>query len=143
MEECTVPRCCCCCSLRLGTLILGWLSLVLGIVNVGTQASYSIQSGDALGWVNFTLSICNILMAVCLLTGVYQMKPNLLMIWVYTTTILLFLGIILAIVMMGASGVIGIGIVLIIPCVLQIYYIVVVRSYAIEMSKPPPYMVPA
>lgn len=142
MAECTVPGCCCCCSLRQGTLILGWLSLVLGIVNVGTQANYSVQTGDALGWVNFTLSICNILMAVCLLTGVYQMKPGLLMLWVYTTTVLLFIGIILAIVLMAVSGVIAIGIVLIIPCALQIYYIVVVRSYAIEMSEPP-HMVPA
>ncbi|KAK7081163.1 hypothetical protein SK128_007558 [Halocaridina rubra] len=140
-RACTVGICCCGCSLRTGSLIIGWLDLIFGLINAAFTAAVAVENHYNPLWGSFVVEMVGVLIALCLVIGANKENTRLLWLWVYVSTVMLFLAIILAIVITIQVGYYSILIFVTIAAALQVYYIVVVRSYAIVLHERGPTVV--
>merc|ERR1712168_1057084 len=128
-ERCTVTQSLCGCDLKQGSLAIGIVYLILGIIGLigGIDGS---AKGAGMSLVQLIVQLLQCIICVLLILGVRKDNRRFIMIWVYVsivTVVFSILGAILSI----------ITVVVLLASLLQIYCIVVVRSYALTLSEAP------
>ncbi|XP_064109395.1 uncharacterized protein LOC135217452 isoform X2 [Macrobrachium nipponense] len=86
-------------------------------------------------WASFAGSLLGVVLAVVLINGAKERKTRNLKLWVLIATCLLVIGGITSIAISVVSGVYALVILDVFICLLQMYYIVVVRSYVIQLQR--------
>lgn len=151
--------CCGCFSLRNGTKIIGWLSLVFGImfiIGLVTTLIFVIHVEDDprtkdedkpllraftyLAIVSLFITFIQTAFGFVLLLGAYQGKAKLVYVWVVANSITVILNLIGFTIMLffaldGGNWTYLVG------CALDIYFILVVYSYYTEIQNSPVYSV--
>ncbi|XP_071514823.1 uncharacterized protein [Panulirus ornatus] len=126
-------NCCFCASLRTGSLIIAIFTLVISLFG----AAYSIflgVTGSNEGWVDLAIDIIHIVLASILINGICTERRSLVNLWVWGTAFLVAVAIVLGIVFILLTDSLYVAIVLFIVSVIQIYFVLVVRSYALTLS---------
>ncbi|KAK3867076.1 hypothetical protein Pcinc_027438 [Petrolisthes cinctipes] len=125
--------CCLCLPLRTGTIIIGVISLVLSLLGVAFSI-YQGVLGITEGWVDLVIDLIHLILASILLHGVRTDRASLLWTWVLGTGALVIISIIVGIVIIILTNSILGAILLFVVSAWQIYFILVVRSYAIQIT---------
>ncbi|XP_071542471.1 uncharacterized protein [Panulirus ornatus] len=125
-ERCVVGSCCCGCSLRSGSLTIGILNLVSSsiILSLGFSGSSIIF---------FHHTVPGVIFSILLIYGIQKARRGLIMIWVWVNAVLLFISVILAIVLIVMTGNVAIAVTVLVSCALTVYFIIVIRSYALTL----------
>ncbi|KAG7156028.1 uncharacterized protein LOC121854229 [Homarus americanus] len=127
-------NCCFFVSLRTGSLLIALFSLLFSMIG----AAYSLYLGligNLEGWPDLIIDIVHLVLASILIHGVRSENVQLVNIWVWVTSILVGITIILGIlIIILTDSLIG-AIILLVVSVLQIYFVLVVRSYAVSISS--------
>ncbi|XP_068201579.1 uncharacterized protein [Palaemon carinicauda] len=135
MTSCTVKICCCGCTLQQGCLIIGWLMLVGSVLQAISYAASAINYGYSEYWGPFSISVLGVSMGLLLIFGVHKREPNYLKSWIVIEVFLLTVDLILAIVIAVMTEIFFILIIVVAICLLDIYFIVVVWSYALKLVE--------
>ncbi|XP_064084065.1 uncharacterized protein LOC135199862 [Macrobrachium nipponense] len=130
-----VPGCCCCFSLRVGTLIIAILNLLFHI-GEGAYGIYLGVNGVPEGWMDLAIDIIMIIFSIILIHGVRTENRNLAVAWVWASAIGVALSIIVGILYIIFTNSVIAAIILFVLAAVQIYFIIVVRSYAISLEGP-------
>jgi len=129
----TVSQFCCGCTLRTGALVIGIIYVVGYLLQALTFLSYAINGGPVNVWYSFIIYLVQFIAACMLIHGVRMDRSDLVKVFVWTTCVLVVLKlidvIILAINLMFVPMISPI-----LSVIFDIYCIVVVRSYAIELA---------
>ncbi|XP_050722979.1 uncharacterized protein LOC127001818 [Eriocheir sinensis] len=133
----TLANCCLCISLRTGSLIIGIISLVFSLVGAGFSIFVGV-TGGAEGWVDLAIDLVHFALAVILIHGIRTEREGLLKVWIIGTGFLVGLSIILGIIIILLTNSIVAAILLLVVSAIQIYFILVVRSYSLTLSAGPP-----
>ncbi|KAL7643463.1 UNVERIFIED_CONTAM: hypothetical protein RMT77_005445 [Armadillidium vulgare] len=127
---------CCGCSLRVGSLIIGWLDLLAGILWI-ISAFTGSGSGRPGNYESHYIGIGNVILtilaALCILVGVYKGLVNILWVSVYFHLIIVIWCLIVIIIffvyLLFVPAVVGI-----IQLIVTVYLFLVLRSYAFELD---------
>nr|XP_027223094.1 uncharacterized protein LOC113815225 [Penaeus vannamei] len=133
-ERCVFTSCCCGCSLRTGALVIAVVSLVLSTVGAAYGA-YVGSNGDSEGWVDFFIDLVNIILAAILLHGIRTERRDLALAWVWGTVVMVGITVIVGIVILVLTPTVLGAVILLAAALVQIYFILVVRSYALTVSS--------
>ncbi|XP_063592449.1 uncharacterized protein LOC134769642 [Penaeus indicus] len=126
-------KCCCCLSLRRGSQAIAAVSLCLGVV--GTIYSiYVGVAGTKAGYYNIAPQATTALMAVVLLHAVKKERRWLVLAWAYTTLGVLAVGVVLGVVIIFLKVSLLLALILLMTSVLQLYFVIVVRSYGLSIT---------
>ncbi|KAK4310327.1 hypothetical protein Pmani_018145 [Petrolisthes manimaculis] len=125
--------CCLCLPLRTGTIIIGVISLILSLLGVSFSI-YQVVFGITEGWVDLVIDFIHLILASILLHGVRTERITLLWTWVLGTGTLVIISIIVGIVIIILTNSILGAILLLVVSACQSYFILVVRSYAIQIA---------
>lgn len=129
--------CCCGCSLKVGTLIIGYLSLVAMVLDILEKG---VSTGNGFwGIIRLVIDVLQIIAVIVMLYGAHTEKPKLL--WPYiimtliTVIVYLITGIGLGVHIIGNDLVAGLSqiVICILFALLGIYCIWVVYSYQAEL----------
>jgi len=133
-RKCVLSSCCCGCTLRTGAWVTSILVLIGSIINASNAIYDAVKGHNNGSWFNAVISIIMLVIAIFLMHGVRTENPRLIWIWVYTQIVLVILTLIgLIIGVIGTLNIIGLIIGLVIIGFF-VYFILVVRSYAIELE---------
>lgn len=115
-------------------MIIAVLNLI-GNIFQGALGAYSAVGShhNQGGWVGLIIAILAVIVSILLIIGIQKEKRNFIMIWVWTTIVMLVIFVILAILNIF-SGDITSFISSLIAVLLWAYCVVVVRSYAISIG---------
>jgi len=130
-----VSQCCCCCTLKTGAIIIGVLNLIGSIIQVVSKAYSAIAHGVNALWFDVIVFILLTIVAVLLLNGIRTNTAKQIWVWVYVALGLAVLQLIGAIVVVVSLGEITFLIAGLVVFALEIYFVVVVRSYAFEVES--------
>lgn len=134
-DKCVLTQCCCGCTLRTGALGTAIFCLIIGLINTILAVYQIIADKAQSGWFNVIVNVLVLIVAILLLHGVRKEKPRLVRIWVYVEIVLVVLILISTIVLFVRSGdwsglfvgLINVGV--------MVYFLLVVRSYAIQLES--------
>nr|XP_053630768.1 uncharacterized protein LOC128687365 [Cherax quadricarinatus] len=135
-DKCVLSSSCCGCSLRSGSLAIGIISLVFGIIN-SIYSIYEVANGIKQGWVQLIINILSVIMAIILIIGVRKERRSYVMGWVWVTAIVIAINIILGILAIILSLNIVLGIIYFIVMGVAVYCLLVVRSFALSLGSSP------
>jgi len=134
-EKFIVNSCCCGCTLKTGSLIIGILYLI-GSLGGTIQYGYAaVATHHGILWFSAVVYVIQLIAACLLIHGTRTENASLVRVWVYVQAVVTILQVIsLIIVAVSAFSIGGIisGLIVIGLC---IYFIVVVRSYALELES--------
>ncbi|XP_068226322.1 uncharacterized protein [Palaemon carinicauda] len=133
VNDLVVSRCCCFFNLRVGTLIIAIINLLFHI-GEGAYGIYLGVNGIPEGWMDVAIDIINIIFAIILIHGVRTVNRNLVVAWVWASVISVALSIILGVLFILFTNSVIAAVILFVLAAIQIYFIVVVRSYAISLE---------
>ncbi|XP_037796310.1 uncharacterized protein LOC119591628 isoform X2 [Penaeus monodon] len=133
-EKYVFTSCCCGCSLRTGALAIAIVSLVLSTVGAAYGA-YVGANGESEGWVDFFIDVVNIILAAILIHGIRTERRELVLAWVWGTAVMVCITIIVGIVILVLTPTVLGAVILLVAALVQIYFILVVRSYAFTVSS--------
>ncbi|KAK8754520.1 hypothetical protein OTU49_016571 [Cherax quadricarinatus] len=125
-------RFCGCISLRTGTIIIAVLSLLFGLGNVGFSI-YLVVEGASEGWVDLVINVATVILAIALIHGIRIKSAKLVMVWVWLMALSIALNITMGIVFIFITASIIAAFILFVMSALQIYFLLVVRSYALTI----------
>ncbi|XP_042887599.1 uncharacterized protein LOC122263287 [Penaeus japonicus] len=126
-------KCCCCLSLRRGSQAVAAVSLCLGVV--GTIYSiYIAVSGTKTGWYNVAPQAVTAVLAVVLLHAVKKERRWLVLAWAYITLGVLAVGVVLGVIIIVLKMSPLLAVILLMTSSLQLYFVIVVRSYGLSIS---------
>ncbi|CAL4066432.1 unnamed protein product [Meganyctiphanes norvegica] len=129
----TVEQCCCFCTLRTGSLIIAVFALVMTVINL-VSSVYAASSGHGYAsWVSFILDVCHLIACIMLVFGIQKEKSNYVMLWVWTTIVMIVLTLITAVISFIELSWQN-AIIMVLTVIIYGYCVVVVRSYAISMQ---------
>jgi len=133
-RKCVLGQCCCGCTLKTGAWATAIFCLIGSVINTANAIYDATSRHNNSSWGAVIVSVIMLIVAIFLMHGVRTEQPRLIWIWVYTQIVLTVLTTILLIV--GAVGTLNfVGLVAGLLIVgLIIYFILVVRSYAIELE---------
>jgi len=131
--KCLVSQCCCGCTLKTGSLIIG----ILYIIGYLAQSAQLLQLSlhESAFWFFFVISFIQFIASCLLVHGVRTDRADLVRVWVFTTIGLCVLKIIAGIVGTVTTGDITGIIQALISCILDVYFIIVARSFAYELES--------
>ena len=129
----TIGQCCCGCTLKTGSLIIAIFSLVVNLLNLAMSIQ-AVTLGFYPSWVSVIVDILYSIVSVLLIIGIQQEKRNFIMVWVWTSIVVVVINLIIGVI--SAIGLLWINaIALFINIIILVYFIVVVRSYAISIGE--------
>ncbi|XP_042856249.1 uncharacterized protein LOC122242883 [Penaeus japonicus] len=134
-EKYVLTSCCCGCSLRTGALIIAVVSLVLSTIGAAYGA-YVGSNGESAGWLDFFIDAVNIILAAILIHGIRMERRNLALAWVWGTAAMVVITIIVGVVFLIITPSLLGAVILLVAALVQIYFILVVRSYAFTLGGP-------
>ncbi|XP_045113329.1 uncharacterized protein LOC123505742 [Portunus trituberculatus] len=129
----SLTNCCFCFSLRAGSIIIACLSLIFSVVGAGFSIYLGVIGG-AEGWVDLAIDLIHLVLACILIHGIRTEQERLLRVWVVGTGILVGLSIILGIVIIIFTSSFTAAVLLLVVSAIQIYFLLVVRSYARSLT---------
>lgn len=134
-HKCVVNSCCCGCSLRSGTLAIAIFNLILSLIQI-VLGSIAIASGAIVVWPELVIGILRLIISSILINGVRKESRGQVLAWVWIVTILTVLATISVIVLFVLGSPISYVVDDIIGILLNIYFIIVVRSFAFKLGTP-------
>lgn len=134
-HKCVLTNCCCGCTLKTGAWVTAILFLILSIINAANSIYEATSGHNKSSWGTVIISVIILIISILLMYGIKTEKTRFIWIWVYTQMVMTILWLILLIVaMIGTFNIVGLLIGLI-TAAFFIYFILVVRSYAIELES--------
>ncbi|KAK7081164.1 hypothetical protein SK128_007559 [Halocaridina rubra] len=136
MAVCRVDTFCCGCTLRTGAFIIGWVDLILGVLKTFWN-TYQIANDCHICWGFATINFLSVPLGGCLLIGTLKERKSFLWTWVCAWWLLIPIAAILYILILVDTmyNYYNYNIVVDILLFIEIYYNVVVRSYAISIKE--------
>jgi len=134
-EKFIVNSCCCGCTLKTGSLIIGILYLIISLGGTIQYGYAAVATHHGILWFSAVVYVIQLIAACLLIHGTRTENASLVRVWVYVQAVVTILQVIsLIIVAVSAFTIGGIisGLIMIGLC---IYFIVVVRSYALELES--------
>ncbi|XP_063863940.1 uncharacterized protein LOC135102612 [Scylla paramamosain] len=129
----SLTNCCFCLSLRAGSIIIACLSLIFSVLGAAFSIYVGVTAGVE-GWVDLAIDLIHFVLACILIHGIRTEQERLLRVWVVGTGLLVALGIILGIVIIIFTNSLAAAVVLLVVSAIQIYFLLVVRSYARSLT---------
>ncbi|XP_053635787.1 uncharacterized protein [Cherax quadricarinatus] len=136
-QKCLLKSCCCGCSLRTASIIIAVLSLVFAAASGGYSIFLGV-SGVVEGWLDLTINIVKFIIAIVLIHGIRTERRGLVLAWVWVTAVMVGLSITLGIVLVFLTASIVAAFVLFVASAIEIYFLLVVRSYALTLETSEP-----
>ncbi|XP_042226384.1 uncharacterized protein LOC121869212 [Homarus americanus] len=132
-QKFVVKSCCCGCTLRTASIIIAVFSLVYGLASAGYSISLGV-TGLNEAWLDLVINIYNVIFTIILMHGIRKDHHRLIMAWVWATGLSIALNITLGIVFLLITLSIVAAFVLFLTSALQVYFLVVVRSYGLSLT---------
>nr|XP_027234608.1 uncharacterized protein LOC113825948 [Penaeus vannamei] len=132
-QKCVLASCCCGCSLRSGSLAIGIVGLVISTI----AAIYGIVrgvNGETQGWIDMAVQIIEIVICIILIQGIRKEHRGMVMVWVWVSTIMIAINIVLIVITIILTLNIIFAIIAFIVFGIAIYCVLVVRSYALTLG---------
>jgi len=134
-EKFTVTQCCCGCTLKTGSLIIGILCLIGSLIGTIQFSFGAVTYNHPALWYGAVVQIVMLIAAILLVHGARTEQASLVRVWVYIQSVITILQVINLVIVVITSFTIGNLISALLTIALCIYFIIVVRSYAIELEN--------